>query len=266
LTALWPLLAIFGRDWRLALSYRLNAVTTLASTTFSVMLWYFFALAVTPARAGWATGGYFAYLVTGTALMGYVNVALHTFARRLREEQMTGTLEMTLASPQPPMAVLFSSILWELTVQSLQVLATFAIAAAFGLRFHVASWGALIVLSALTILDFAALGIMAASLLLVFQRGEPVTPFVGALFALLGGVFFPAEVLPAPLEVASRLLPLTYALSGLRSVLLQGAEFEAVRGECLALLLFGALLLPCSLVMFRICLRFARKYGLLGTY
>lgn len=266
MTVLWPLLAIFGRDWRLALSYRLNVVTTLASTTFSVTLWYFFALAVAPARPGWATGGYFAYLVTGTALMGYVNVALHTFARRLREEQMTGTLEMTLASPQPPMTVLFSSILWELAVQSLQVLATFAIAAAFGLRFHVASWAALAVLAVLTVLAFAALGIMAASLLLVFQRGEPVTPFVGALFALLGGVFFPPEVLPAPLEAASRLLPLTYALSGLRRVLLQGAGFDAVRGECWALLLFIALLLPSSLIVFRICLRLSRRYGLLGSY
>jgi ABC-2 type transport system permease protein len=41
---------------------------------------------------------------------------------------------------------------------------------------------------------------------------------------LLAGIFWPIDSLPDALETVARLLPLTYAVDGLRQVLLKGAD------------------------------------------
>jgi ABC-2 type transport system permease protein len=264
--ALWPLGAIFARDLKIACSYRLNAALSVGSTLFGVTLWYFFSRSVSPNQPGWAQGGYFGYLVTGTALMGFVNVALHTFGRKLRQDQITGTLEVFLGSPAPPYLILFASLLWDLFTQVLQVAATILASLLFGLHLHLGSLSALTLLMLLTILVFAALGLSAAALLLVFQRGEPVTPFVGAFFALMGGVFFPPSILPPALASLSKVLPLPYALEGLRGLMLEGWTFAQALPDLVALAIFAAVLMPISLVVFPLCLAFARRHGLLSTY
>jgi len=261
--ALW---AVLVRDARLALSYRLSLLLRIFSAFFSVLLWYFLAAYLTP-RAGLSGGGdYFGFVVVGTSLLGFLTVALHGCAQKLREDQLTGTLEMLFASPAPPFLLLLASSLWELLLQALQASVGLGFAALLGARFQVGSLTALAALLLLTLLCFGALGVLAASLLLVFQRGEPVTPFVGAVFSLLGGVFFPIAVLPAGLETLARLLPLPYATRGFRTLLLEGGDFVAVRGDLAALALFALLLLPLSAAVFALCLRLARKYGLLGLY
>jgi len=266
MSLLWPVGAIVRRDVRVALSYRLNTVVTVVSTLFGVTLWYFFARSVTPTQPGWAQGGYFGYLVTGTALMGYVNVALHTFGRKLRQDQVTGTLEVFLGSPAPPYVVFASSLVWDLAAQTLQVAATVIAALLFGLHLNVGSLLALLLLVLLTIIAFAALGLTAASLLLIFQRGEPVTPFVGAFFALMGGVFFPPSVLPPALASLAKLIPLPYALNGFRGLLLEGWGFDQALPDLVALAAFATVLVPLSLLVFPTCLALARRYGLLSTY
>jgi len=265
-TALWPIAAIFRRDARIALSYRLNALLTVVSSFFSVLLWFFLSQALTPRTSGWAPGGYFGYVITGTALLYYVNLSLHNFTRKVREDQHAGTLEMLLGSPAPPFLLLSASIFWDMLVKTLQVSVFVILALFFGLTLHPGSFWALFVILALTVIDFMAIGLIAASLLLVFQKGEPVTPFVGALFALLGGVFFPTKTLPPILEGASRLIPLPYALDGLRGVLLYSKGFADVLPSITALLVFAAILVPLSFGIFSVCLRAARRCGLLGKY
>ena len=131
-------------------------------------------------------------------------MALHTFAKRVREDQQSGTLEILLGAPVPPYMTLGATALWDMGTKTLEIVVFLAIAMAFGLRLHLGSPVALLLLVALTVVDFMAIGMIAASLLLVFQRGEPVTPFVGALFALLGGVFFPTRTLPPLLDMLSK--------------------------------------------------------------
>jgi len=261
--ALW---AVLVRDARLTLSYRLSVLLRLFSTFFAVVLWYFFAAYLTP-RAGLPGGqDYFGFVVAGTSLLGFLTVALHGCSQKLREDQLTGTLEMLFASPASPFLLLLASTLWELLLQTVQAGVGLGLAALLGARFHLGSLPALALLLLLSLLCFGALGVLAAAVLLVFQRGEPVTPFVGALFSLLGGVFFPIAVLPPALETVARLLPLPYATGALRTLLLEGGDFAAVRGDLAALALFAALLLPLSAGVFSLCLRIARKYGLIGLY
>jgi ABC-2 type transport system permease protein len=45
--------------------------------------------------------------------------------------------------------------------------------------------------------------------------------------ALLGGVFWPVTSLPDVLEPIARILPLTYAVEGLREVLVKGSDLAS---------------------------------------
>ena len=261
-----PLVAILRRDAITAWSYRLDFVLKGFSAFFSVVLWFYMAKFISASGAKPSVGDYFAYLVVGTALMGYVNVVLFTFSNKLRQEKVLGTLEMLLASPSSAYGVMWASAAWELFYQTVQVLLFLFFAALLGVQFKFGSIAALFLVAALFLASTAAIGIIAASMLLIFQRGEPVTPFIGALFALLGNVFFPADVLPQALQLVSRAVPLPYALDAVREIALGGAGFSQVSGKIYALSMFCAVLVPSSYVAFGVCLRFSRKYGLLAQY
>src|SRR5947207_198639 len=110
---------------------------------------------------------------------------------------------------------------------------------------------------------FASLGIAVAAFTVVFKRSAGLLGLLVAALALLGGVYFPIEVLPAPIEAIGRALPFTWGLDTARAALLGGD----VDGAKLAGL-FGsvAVLLPLALLAFRVSVSWARRVGSLGQY
>jgi ABC-2 type transport system permease protein len=66
---------------------------------------------------------------------------------------------------------------------------------------------------------------------------------------LLSGIIFPVTTEPAALQAISQVLPLTYAVSGMRDIMIKGADlswsglqldFGIVLGFCLLVILAGA--------------------------
>jgi ABC-2 type transport system permease protein len=52
-------------------------------------------------------------------------------------------------------------------------------------------------------------------------------PLVIVPQGLLGGIFWPVEQLPPLLQVVARLMPVTYAIEGLRAVMIVGADLTS---------------------------------------
>jgi ABC-2 type transport system permease protein len=123
-----------------------------------------------------------------------------------------------------------------------------------------------LVLFVLSVLAFAGIGILSATFALVFKKGDPLLWVVGGLSWLLGGVFYPLEVLPPLLRQAAALLPITHALSGMRMAILEGASLAAVTPQIAALSLFAAIGLPVSLLLFLAGMRWTRASGSLGHF
>ncbi len=261
-----PLSAIFKRDLRLAVSYRLEFVLRTFSALFSVVLWYYLSIFLKPDSEVIGGSDYFTYVVIGMALLGYINLMLYTFSQKIRQDQMVGTLEFIVASPISPALLLFSSTLWEMVMESVHLSIYLLIALAFGATFNVGAILPLAVVFALTMLSFGSLGIIAASFLIVFKRGEPVTPFIAAFFALLGNIFFPAKILPPALKTLSMFIPLSYSVDAVRKLLTSGAGLREVLPEINALCVFSLLLVPAAILSLDISLRLARRYGLLSMY
>jgi ABC-2 type transport system permease protein len=67
----------------------------------------------------------------------------------------------------------------------------------------------------------------------------------------LSGVFFPIQQMPWYMQDLAHILPLTYATTALRKVMVLGADIPAVGTEILILIGFGIILLAVAVPMFR---------------
>ena len=126
--------------------------------------------------------------------------------------------------------------------------------------------GAALVILVLTIVAMTAVGIIAASFIMVLKRGDPVTWLFNSLGLLLGGVYYPVSLMPEWLQKLSWLLPITYSLDGMRRALLTNASFQELWPNIAALLIFSAILVPASLAIFRHAVHRAKVDGSLAHF
>jgi ABC-2 type transport system permease protein len=118
----------------------------------------------------------------------------------------------------------------------------------------------------LSIASFSGLGIISASFIMVFKRGNPVGWIINSLEGLLCGVYFPIAVLPGWLQLVAKFFPITYAIRAIQLSVYRGYSLMQLKVEIGFLLLFSIILLPLSLILFKYSLRKARQEGSLGQY
>ena len=93
--------ALVRRDWSITRSYRTALVTDLGFGFLNLVVYHFISRTLRP-RVGSELAGapsYFAFAAVGIALTVVLQAAITGFSRRVREEQLTGTLETLLAQP-----------------------------------------------------------------------------------------------------------------------------------------------------------------------
>ena len=269
-STLRKLAALFQRDLAVARSYRIAFVLQLLQALFGVAGFYFLARFIESPQLERALpqgGGYFPFALVGIAFFDYLSVSLTTFDDGLQQARQNGTLENLLVTQTPLPVILMGSSLYPFVLMSLRTAVYLGWGAAlFGFPLREANWlGALLVLAA-SILAFLGLGILSASYLLVFKRGNPVNwAFVG-LSTVLGGMLYPVSVLPGWLQFLARLVPVTYALEGMRAALLGHATLGELWPPLAALLIFAAVLLPLSFVIFSWALRRTKITGTLTHF
>ena len=261
------MLAFVRKDLLEELSYRTAFVMQLGGIFFTVSLWYLIANFVKPPEGSLPPGvPFFAYLLVGIAFWQYLGSALNSFAAKLRAEQLTGTLEATLMTPTPIPVIILSSALWDFVMTSFRVVLYLGLGVLFGIQLRFDSLLAFIVILILTILAFSGIGILSAAFILYLKRGDPINFLITSASALSGGVFLPAQALPASLVGLGRFLPITYALNGIRRSLLTGTPLSELMPEITALLIFVVVLLPVGIASFSLAVRKAREEGNLAQY
>ncbi len=171
---------------------------------------------------------------------GYFFVFLLTGISFLRE-RIGGTLERLLATPVTRAEIvlgyglgfgLFATL--QVIVLTVFILNSVAVPAigplpAFTVGLGVSSAGSPVLAFVIAVL----LGLGAVNLgifLSTFARTElqviQFIPLVIVPQGLLGGIFWPVDRLPDALQWAAHLLPMTYAVDGLRAVILKGADLS----------------------------------------
>ncbi len=258
--------AFLKRDFLIEVSYRFNFLLSLAGIFFSASIFYFLGKIVNPSVVQDSANDYFSFVLVGMAFAMFLRTGLGSFAESMREEQMMGTLEAMLATPTSLSIIILSSSLWRFLLTSVSVVVYLLIGAAFGISFAGANIPAALLLLILTVTAYSALGIISASFIIVFKRGDPINWVVSTVSIFLGGVLYPISVLPGWLRFFSRMLPITYSLEGIRGSLLKAKGISDVATDLIALAVISAVLIPCSLALFSLAVNHARRTGTLVKY
>jgi ABC-2 type transport system permease protein len=264
------LVVFFRRDFAIESSYHIAFVFQLFETLFAVASFYYLSHFVESPELTHALPvgkNYFSFAIVGIAFFDYMSVAMNTFEHTIEEARRNGTLEAMLATDTSVPVILAGSALFPFVLFSLRT----SIYLGWGILFFgfpagSANWIGAIVVLVVSVLAFAGLGILSASYLLLFMRGNPAKWLLLGLSGVLGGMMYPVSVLPHWLQNLARLLPITYSLEGLRAALLGGAGFGELWRSIRALLLFTVVLLPISSVVFSWALRRTKTLGTLTHF
>ncbi|MEA2690291.1 MAG: type transport system permease protein [Candidatus Eremiobacteraeota bacterium] len=260
--------AIFRRDAVVALSYPGNFALSWISILVEVVIASYIASLIKPSDkfgAGGAVGGYFQYVVINFAFVRFQTAALASFAEAIRDGQLTGTLEVVLATPTTLPLLVLSSGVWSFALTAMQTGVYLLVATLFGLDLsHVNALTAAVFL-VLTVAAVSPLGVLAAALAMVIKKTGPVEWASVASAGLFGGVYVPTANLPAVVQVIGWCLPITHALNGFRAAA-AGVPLERLAPDAIWLLVASIVLTPLALWLFVRAVNKARVDGTLAMY
>ena len=256
----------FKSDFLTWIRYRNAFLGQIGGILLQVASYYYLARAIGP---GFRPDGvaYFPFLLIGLGVSAYLLGATTAFVRSVRDAQMSGTFEILMSTSTPgPLVVLlmgFSSFTGQVFNLTLYMVTGFVLASGPTTAPNVS--GALLIFL-LSMAVTVAIGIVAATVQILTQKGDSVLVLVALSTTLLGGALFPVSALPAWLQTIARANPLLYSLDGLRMALLRGASFGELAFQVEVLGVCSVLLLPISLLLLEMSLRRARKLGTLSFY
>lgn len=258
--------AFWIRDAIIATSYRLSFTFQVLSLFLGLIGFYFFSKLVGNQSPVSIYGGFLPFTIIGTVMTAYFMTGFSSFSSAIQSERSTGTLEYVLLTPTKIHKVLFASSAWDFCWCTISAFVVITVANLFfGIRLQGNILLAILVLF-LTTVFFTCLGILSASFVMVFRRGDPLKYFVGILTYTLGGVTFPISLFPIWMQKISNLLPVTHGLYALREILLLGKSFIDIWPQILVLIIFIAIFLPMSLWVFKCSVNIARREGSLLHY
>jgi ABC-2 type transport system permease protein len=263
------LFATFRRDFSIALSYRLAFLLRLSSTVFQVVVFFFISklmgMTANPLLAD-AGGRYFDYVLIGLAFQRLFSLSLTGYANAIGEAQRTGTLEAQAILPVSMPLLITGANLWPTLYASLETIIYLLLGVLLGASLAGANVLGAVLIALFASLAISGLGFMGAAIILLYKRGNAVAWVVETTTALVAGVYFPPDILPAPLQNLSFALPQTYALTGLRSALLQSATLAQFLPTLAILAGFAIVLLPLGIAAIHLAYRKALEKGSLAQY
>jgi ABC-2 type transport system permease protein len=263
-------LAFLKKDFFVESSYRFLLVINLCGIVVSLLGYFFidklFGHRMAPDLQEFGVN-YFSYVLLSTAFFGYIGVGMGSFAERIQTEQMEGTLESIFLTPTRMSTILFSLALWNLVIATIDM-AVYVLLGIFLFKINFANINvtSAAVILLLTIVSFGSLGMLSASFVMVFKRGNPAGWIISSLEGLVGGVYFPVTVLPQWLQIAANFFPITYAIRAFQLSVYRGYSVIQLSREIGILLLFCFALLPLSLIAFRRAIDRARREGSLAQH
>jgi ABC-2 type transport system permease protein len=257
--------AIIRRDFAVTRSYRLAFLLDAFFGLIELAVYFFIAETIDVApRDLQGAPSYFAFAAVGAVLGTVIYAATAAIADRVRNEQLTGTLEALLAQPLAPIEICLGLTGFPYLFALARALLYLAVAGVWmELDTDRASWIGITVVLVCTGLALSSLGVVAAAIVLVLKRGDVFAGAVVVAMTFAGGAVFPVSVLPEGLELLATVNPFRFAFDGVRAALFRGGGWGE---DAAALALFGGVVLPLSILGFRLALDYAKRAGSLAQY
>ena len=258
--------AFARRDWRITRSYRLPFILDGFYGVLNLAVYFFISRTFHGVGLSHLEGApsYFAFAAVGIVIATVVDTASDAIAYRIRDEQLSGTLELLLAQPLSVAQLCFGTILFSSFFAFARACLYLTVAAAWmGLDLSHTSWVGVPLMMLLSGLALAAFGVLAAAPVLVIKRGEVLASMTLFAMGILSGSVFPVGALPDWLEPISRIVPLRYALDGTRHALFGSGGWT---GDALFLAAFGLVATPVAVWILGRALAISKRMGTIAQY
>lgn len=184
------------------------------------------------------------FVILGGAMMAFWLNVLWDMAAQFYWEKETGNLEPFLIAPISRMAMLMGMAIggiFNTTIRALGILTAGILI--FQVGFLVNDPFAALVVFALTITALYSLGMLFASLFLMYGREAwHTSQLLQEPIYFLSGFYFPVKFLPFWLQVAASAIPVTFGLDAIRRILILGAGLQDVSFDIVALAIFSFVL------------------------
>jgi ABC-2 type transport system permease protein len=263
-------LAFIKRDFRIESGYQASFVIGIFESMMLLVVFHFLGELITPRGSASLSrygSGYFPFAIVGLAFARYFDLTLRMFSESIRLAQVTGCLDAMLSSQTGCVSIVLMSSLYGLISGAFQLLMILVAGVfLFGVDLSHINVPATLAVVAVSIAIFVGFGVLSAAAIVWLKKGDPITWILGGFGSILGGAYFPIDVMPAWMQKVSLLVPITYSLDALRLTMLQGRSLMMVAKPVATLVVIAAVLLPASVALFTSAVQNGRKEGTLMQY
>lgn len=254
--------------FRLARSYPLSFAMTQLKAILPILTYFFIAKLI--GGSGRSVGGdYFTFTVTGLAVLRTMQASLQGFGDQLDRATNQGRLEALLSEPVPWRAIPFGLVQWPVLIGLVSTALLIGLSIPLGAEYRAIGFLPAAALLAMGAAASFGVGILSAGAKILTKRSDPIITIYVLLGGLLTGAVFPLELLPGWLRTFSWLLPHTYVIGAVRTVLMPGApQISGPTGATavLGLMVFITIVFPLALWTFGRAMQVGRRLGILGGY
>jgi ABC-2 type transport system permease protein len=217
-------------------------------------------------RAIKAPEDYIGLVVVGGAMTAYWLNVLWSMSSQLYWDKDAGNLALYISAPGSMMAILLGMALGGLLMTSTRAVAIIVAGwLLFGVQFSLVYWLLLIVTFILTMAALYGLGMLFASLFLLFGREAwHISNLLQEPIYLVSGFYFPVKALGFWVATAASLVPLTLGLDAMRQLLFPADPtfgFLSVRVEIWVLVGLAVLFIGSSKFALDYMEKLARQQG-----
>jgi len=213
------------------------------------------------------TAEFIPFVVIGSVLNSYVLSSLYGMGESIRREAYQGTLDYVLASPCNKAFILIGKAMSESLTSTIFALSQLAISILFfGIELTVGVMMPILFILILLILGLYGIALILAALSLRFKQAHDLAHSLEYIFYLFSPVRYPVESLPLWAQAVGRILPLTYALIAVRSLMLLKQSVAAVYVEIVVLLILDTALILIGFHLFNWMEDKTKKSGIISQY
>ena len=190
-------------------------------------------------------------LVPGLVAMILFQTATSLTALAIVKERERGTIEQLIVTPIRSWELIVAKIIPYILVSFANTVLIMAVAT---FLFGVPLRGSLVLLFSLVglyLLPTLGLGLLISTAAKTQQQAQLMTMPIMLPSMMLSGVFFPISSMPVFLQAVGNLLPLTYFVYILRSIVVKGVGLNMIMPQVIALTIFAIVLLGLAAMRFK---------------
>ncbi len=194
---------------------------------------------------------YFDFIAPGIMAMVVMMSVMTGLPAAISLEKEIGTMDGMMVAPINRLSIILGKALSQTARGMIQGLIILVLAV---LLFGVTIQGNILLVFGLLLLgvfSFVGLGIVMTSFAKDQQTATMLMTTLMFPMMFLSGVFFPIQQMPWYMQDISKVLPLTYASSALRKVMVLGAGIPAITTELTILIGFGVVMTAIAVPVFR---------------